>query len=155
MALGAGTTAAHFTVARQAVAVLNDALPASHQLRIAASRAPAGPASPGRIHLWFLSFNEWPDYAKGSHGFTPWYGVAWRYWDATETIYAAEIYLDPNRAPRGDVLTVAVHELLHTLGRVHPSPAFRFSTLMVPDAAGYPGGVLYPVDREALRAEYR
>ena len=70
------------------------------------------------------------------------------------TIARAKTPAERRRAEHA-LLTTVAHELLHAIGIVgHPNPQVIGEALMTWSAAGNPGHVLFPVDREVLLASH-
>ena len=110
------------------------------------------------IFVEFLSCAEF-FHGCGSHA-----GYAWRRWNATtNALLQSYIQMNNDASVAGDdrrATIVLAHELIHALGREgHADP--RFHTIMEgthgsTSAQGIPQplSLLYPIDREALRALY-
>ena len=164
--LARGTSARMTDLTVRALQFVNAALPRNWQLHLDPTPGPAGTDTyldpqEQRIHIQFVPLADWPpdpnrpDTAAGIANRT----ISFTNDEASSTyipptVTAAAILVDPtgNRTDEA-ILDTIVHEILHALGRRHPSANFGEHTIMGYDAPDI-RHILYPLDRAALLAVY-
>ncbi len=154
-----------------AVGLVNAALPASARVSMGlpladfslldtvnseGRRFVSGEELGGTIHIEFLPCSAY--YNCGTSG-----GTAWNHPSGDGSIDNSYIQMNRGAPALGDernAITLLAHEMLHALGLGHVSA--QFDTILEATNAIYhtsqndqqPTSILYPVDREALRALY-
>ena len=167
--LASGTTAAHRDEVVRAVQLINASLPRGWQLQMSHAPAPALTDErvfvDGAILIHFLPYDEWPQATRDAlvgRESKP-VGVAPRRSQSTGEFTAAFVFVEHTRTTGEDRLDTIVHEIIHTLGRNHPTASRFPETIMRVDhpetglatgSTGVPGHILHPLDREALLAVY-
>ena len=144
-----------------AVQLVNAALPDEFKLSLGGSLPAGTPATDNTIRVRFVPAS--PD-NSGGRATVSISGAAETGWAVTDSLI--QIYQDANvyrdRTDRRSVILLA-HELMHSLGFSGNHPAERFATVLNAYADIYateqngrrqPLSLLYPIDREALRALY-
>lgn len=174
----ADATPAVIDLTVQALQVINAALPRDWQLRLAASPTsfhftPGTEPPSAQIVIRFAAYHDWPpppeaprhpdypnQYPQGyaqlflrSSAPTDPAGLPFLSINAAGVL--VDHTLERRRAPHFQhsyILDVLIHEIIHALGRQHPSIGSVFETVMArhPDFAD----LIYPLDREALLAAY-
>ena len=167
--LAQGTSARMADLTVRALQLVNAALPRDWQLHLDPTPGPAGndaylDPQEQRIHIQFAPLADWPpdpdrpDNATGEANRTVTSASIFdensNTFTFTTTVTAAAILVDPtgNRTDEA-ILDTIVHEILHTLGRNHPSAIFGDDTIMGHYAA-HQTHILHPLDRAALLAVY-
>ena len=151
---GGIATAADANLLKRAVQLVNTALPLEWRLRMPRGipiPAPLPETQEG-IYVEFMPQSEYDSEEPTSLGY------AETAWLPDGSIPYATIKI--NKAYRGggerQAIVVLAHELIHALGIGHVPLEFR--TVMAPDidmsAEDMPLSILYPIDRQALRALY-
>ena len=150
-----GTTVEQIDEIVRAVQLLNANLPSDFQLALAstpvdaATDAAAVDANTLPSHQILVEYDRREDWEISHEGEPD--GVA-LVADVGGTIVAARVWVDHTRS--NNTMETLVHELIHTLGRLHPDPARFPDTIMKPTGGGVAGYVLHPLDQEALLAVY-
>ena len=150
-----GTTVEQIDEIVRAVQLLNANLPSDFQLALAstpvdaATDADAVDANTLPSHRILVEYDRREDWETSYEGEPD--GVA-LVADVGGTIVAARVWVDHTRS--NNTMETLVHELIHTLGRLHPDPARFPDTIMKPTGGGVAGYVLHPLDQEALLAVY-
>lgn len=164
--LGQGTSRRMTDLTVRALQIINPSLPPAWRLRLSPTPGPPGTEqhhdhNDGRILIQFAPIAEWPH--DPSHSDNP-VGQARNtltytydrdsgtYTDVS--VAGAAILIDHVRHQNTQqLLDTIVHEIIHALGRDHPSRPLEYDTVM--DYRTPPiQHTLYPLDREALQAVY-
>ena len=152
--LAAGTGGELTDVVVRAVQIVNAALPHYWQLDISSIPALSGGPRDGEISIEFAPRAQWqgvPGYVEPEAE-----GVSEALIDDTNRIAKGRIWVDHTlRTSDEERLNAVVHELLHTLGRDHPSPSLYPNSIMNVDGPSVPGHALHPLDARAIQAVYQ
>ena len=150
---GTAATAADADRLMRAVQLVNAALPLEWRMQMPSGTPSSALTPQEKSNSVYVEFVPTDAYRRpGSLGYA---SVEW-YQDGS--IHQANIEIDKAYRASGErgAVTVLAHELLHALGVGHVSPELR--TIMSPHldttAEDMPVSLLYPIDREALRAMY-
>ena len=159
-----GATPAMVDETVRAVQLINAALPRDWQLRFTDTPGPAGifRGDDGEILVEFAAHRDWaapdkppPDEAVG---LARWWSESRSTGDPAQPwvfeIVTGRVWVDHTRVAGGQRMETLVHEIVHTLGRGHPTPARFPDSIMNIPSSGPEGHVLHPLDREALLAVY-
>ena len=157
-----GTTEAMRSEAIRAIQLINAALPRDWQIQVSNTPGTPGTAPPTNadILIQFLPREEWPD-EFGEFTGTNVAGLSANRntleRDSIEYQIVARsgrIFVDHTRTTGQHRMKTLVHEIIHSLGRVHPDPEIFPYTVMNTSGQSRHNHILYPLDRETLLAVY-